>query len=102
MLDGQSETRIYVPGELVPGRSCALPSAQAHHALSVLRMKPGETVTLFNGDGAEYDAVIEAAAKRAVSVKIGARRAAVRESGIRIELGQALSSEPFRPAIISW
>jgi 16S rRNA (uracil1498-N3)-methyltransferase len=92
MPDDQSETRIYVPGELAPGRSCALPAAQAHHALSVLRMKPGDAVTLFNGDGAEYDAVIEAAAKRAVSVTVGERRAVARESGIRIELGQALSS----------
>jgi 16S rRNA (uracil1498-N3)-methyltransferase len=48
-------------------------------------------VTLFNGDGAEYDAVIDAAAKRAVSVRIGQRHAAARESTLEIVLGQALS-----------
>jgi len=92
MPDGKSPARLYVPGELAPGRACALPPVQAHHALAVLRLKSGDAVTLFNGDGAEYDAVIESAAKRAMTVQVGERRPAARESRLEIRLGQALSS----------
>jgi len=83
---------MYVPGELASGRACMLPLAQAHHALTVLRLKTGDAVTLFNGDGDEYDGVIEVAAKRVVKLRIGGRRPAVRESRLEIVLGQALSS----------
>ncbi len=84
--------RIYFSGELRPQSECRLPPAQAHHALRVLRLKAGDAVTLFNGDGAEYGAVIASAAKNALSVKVGERRAVERESRLEIVLGQALSS----------
>jgi len=91
MPEGKSPTRLYVPGELAPGRALALPEAQARHALTVLRLRAGEDVTLFNGDGADYDAVIELAARQAVRVKVGRRREVARESGLEVVLGQALS-----------
>ena len=92
MPGGKHPTRMYFPGELSPGRACVLPPAQAHHALRVLRLKAGDAVTLFNGDGAEYGAVIASIAKNALSVKVGERRDADRESRLVIVLGQALSS----------
>lgn len=92
MPGGKAQTRMYFPGELSPGRVCVLPPAQAHHALRVLRLKAGDAVTLFNGDGAEYGAVIASIAKNALSVKVGERRDAERESRLEIVLGQALSS----------
>ena len=85
-------TRLYVPGELVPGRAYALPPQQAHHATRVLRLKAGDAVTLFNGDGAEYDAVVARVAGNAVTVKVGDARDGARESPLEIVLGQALSS----------
>jgi len=85
-------TRLYLPGELVPGRTCALSQQQAHHATRVLRLKTGDGVTLFNGDGAEYDALVTSVGRIAVNVKIGERRPVDRESRLEIVLGQALSS----------
>jgi len=85
-------TRLYFFGELVPGRTCALSQQQAHHATRVLRLKTGDAVTLFNGDGAEYDALVASVGRTAVSVKIGERRPVDRESRLEIVLGQALSS----------
>lgn len=58
----------------------------------MLRLAAGDVLTLFNGDGAEYDAVVASVGKSAVSVKIGERHAADRESRLEIVLGQALSS----------
>lgn len=92
MPGGKHPTRMYFPGELLLGRVCALPPPQAHHALGVLRLTTGDALTLFNGDGAEYDAMVAAVGKSAVSVKIGERRPADRESRLEIVLGQALSS----------
>jgi 16S rRNA (uracil1498-N3)-methyltransferase len=83
---------MYCPGELAPGRACALPPPQAHHAARVLRLAEGDAVTLFNGDGSEYAAVLEQVKKGAVSVQVLERRSVDRESMLEVRLGQALSS----------
>jgi len=93
MMSGSNElTRLYFSGELVPGRAFALPRQQAHHATRVLRLKAGDAVTLFNGGGAEFDAMVTRVAGDAVSVKVGDARDCARESPLEIVLGQALSS----------
>jgi len=85
-------TRIYVSAEIHPHSTCFLPRAQAHHLARVLRLAAGDAVVLFNGDGADYEGTIDSLAKGAVSVRVGERRAAGRESPLEIVLGQALSS----------
>ena len=92
MRDCKPLTRMYFPGELAPGRACALPPAQAHHAARVLRLQAGDAVTLFNGDGAEYAGVLEHARRESVSVRVLERRHVERESALEVTLGQALSS----------
>jgi 16S rRNA (uracil1498-N3)-methyltransferase len=92
MNDGRSLTRIYVPGELRAGSGHTLPVPQAHHIARVLRLGEGDALTLFNGDGSEYDAVVARIARDAVTVKIGGVRAGAREPALEIVLGQALSS----------
>jgi 16S rRNA (uracil1498-N3)-methyltransferase len=85
-------TRVFFSGKLQPHSECRLPSRQAHHVARVLRLKAGDAVTLFNGDGAEYDAVVARIAGDAVTVKVGDARGCARESPLEIVLGQALSS----------
>ena len=92
MRDCKPLTRMYFPGDLAPGRACALPPAQAHHAARVLRLEAGDAVTLFNGDGAEYAAILERAGRGAVAVRVLERRHVERESALEVTLGQALSS----------
>ncbi len=84
--------RMYFSGGLEPGRTCVLSPEQAHHAMRVLRLRAGDAVILFNGNGAEYASVIERIAKGLVSVKVLERRSVERESSLEIVLGQALSS----------
>ena len=83
--------RIYVPVPLPPGETVSLPQAQARHVVQVLRMKAGAPLALFNGDGAEYAAVITHAAKGMVSARIERAGAVDRESPVPITLGQGLS-----------
>jgi 16S rRNA (uracil1498-N3)-methyltransferase len=92
MTDSNPLMRMYFPGALEPGRTCMLPPRQAHHAIRVLRLGTSAAVTLFNGDGAEYPAVVERIEKNGVRVKVQQRVQAGRETSLEIVLGQALSS----------
>jgi 16S rRNA (uracil1498-N3)-methyltransferase len=81
--------RFYCAIPLAAQRSIDLPEAAAHHALRVLRLKPGDAVTLFNGEGGEYPGRI-ADAGRKVRVELAAWRDIERESPLEVTLAQAL------------
>ncbi|MDN5844130.1 MAG: 16S rRNA (uracil(1498)-N(3))-methyltransferase, partial [Alcaligenaceae bacterium] len=52
--------RFHCPAPLAANTRIDLPAALAHHALRVLRLRPGTAITLFNGTGGEYAAVLHA------------------------------------------
>ena len=62
--------RIYCPDPLSSGQSLTLPREASRH-IQVLRLQPGSEITLFDGRGGEYDAVITAMGRQAVDVTIG-------------------------------
>jgi 16S rRNA (uracil1498-N3)-methyltransferase len=62
----------------------------ARHAQSVLRLKVGDQVQLFDGQGLEADALIESVAKAAVHVTITSAKTVSRESISKLELVVAL------------
>jgi len=68
-----------------------LPPPQSHHAVRVLRLKAGDAVVLFNGDGAEYAAVISEAGRDRLVLEITGRAAVDRESPLAVTLAQAVS-----------
>lgn len=92
MHEDKPLTRLYFPGKIVAGSQCRLPAGQAHHVQRVLRLKPGAALTLFNGEGEEYDAAILDVAKAGVTVCPGERREVDRESRLRVVLAQAVSA----------
>jgi 16S rRNA (uracil1498-N3)-methyltransferase len=55
--------RFHVPQPLAAGQQLELPAAVAHH-VHVVRMEPGDTLVLFNGDGGEYTAVLTEVQKK--------------------------------------
>lgn len=83
--------RLHCDVPLAPGREIALPAAVAAHAVRVLRLQPGDRVTLFNGDGNEYPARLLTANTREARVRIESGSAVPRESPLRITLAQALA-----------
>jgi 16S rRNA (uracil1498-N3)-methyltransferase len=84
--------RFFCPPPLVAGAEIALPSSAAHHSAQVLRLRVGDAVTLFDGEGGEYGAQIARVTPRAVSLRVVERRAIERESPLSITLVQALVS----------
>ncbi|MFN3879950.1 MAG: 16S rRNA (uracil(1498)-N(3))-methyltransferase [Nitrincola lacisaponensis] len=63
----------------------------AQHAGKVLRMREGDRLSLFNGDGCDYLAEITQLDKRQIQVQLLETQQTVRESPLQIEIGQALS-----------
>lgn len=61
--------RFYCPYPLAVGATVALPDHIAHH-IHVLRLALGETITLFNGEGGEYQATLSAIEKKRASAEI--------------------------------
>jgi len=87
-----SPPRFHVDLPLATDARVALPRASAHHAARVLRLQPGDPVTLFNGQGGEFTATIVAIGRDAVEVEVGAHQSVERESPLTVTLVQALSS----------
>jgi 16S rRNA (uracil1498-N3)-methyltransferase len=84
--------RFHCPADLVPGLELALPAGAARH-VQVLRMQPGETITLFHGGlsaaegpGGEFDATITHMGRSEVRVHVGAHHAIEREAGRTVHL----------------
>ena len=84
--------RFYVDAALAAGTSSALPEETVHHAVHVLRARPGEEVTLFNGRGGEYAARISLIRKSRVELDVLEHRAVERESPLHVTLIQGVSS----------
>jgi 16S rRNA (uracil1498-N3)-methyltransferase len=84
-------TRVYVDAPLTPGTRITLGGNAASHITRVLRLRVGETLTLFNGQGGEYAAGIDQAHGGAVIVAVGEARAIERESRLAITLAQGVS-----------
>ena len=66
-----------------------LPPEEAHHLARVIRLKPGDTVAVFDGRGNEALASVKTVGKR-VAVTPIERRAAGPEANIEITLAQSL------------
>ena len=83
--------RFYCDLPLTVGHLIELPAETARHAIGALRLRAGEAVTLFNGDGAEYAGTLEQQGKGAV-VRLTEHAEPQRESNLHITLAQGISS----------
>jgi len=50
-----------------------LPEHEAHHALHVVRLSQGDTVTLFDGQGTEFEGAVSNTTRRDVTIEIAKR-----------------------------
>ncbi|RDS85415.1 16S rRNA (uracil(1498)-N(3))-methyltransferase [Dyella psychrodurans] len=84
-------TRIHLDQPLSLSTEVALPSQAAEHVARVLRMNPGDALTVFNGDGYDYAATVVAVGKRDVMVRVESRELVANESPLHLTLAQGVA-----------
>ena len=82
--------RFYAPDAQRPGDLVTLPSDEAEHLTRVLRLKTGDALRVFNGQGREFDATVERSDKDAVCVRLDGFATSAPESRVAITLAQAV------------
>ena len=84
-------TRIHCERPLYQGAIVSLSESAAAHVTRVLRLGPGDELTLFDGEGSEYPARIVDARGIVVRVQTGECRSVDRESPLQLTLVQGIS-----------
>ncbi|MCM2295808.1 16S rRNA (uracil(1498)-N(3))-methyltransferase [Rhodoferax sp.] len=84
--------RFYCPTPLASGDLLDLPASAARH-VQVLRLQPGDAITLFNGgpdvpgiSGGEYAATVTQMGRSHVQVQVAAHTAVEREAALQVHL----------------
>src|SRR5262245_21929995 len=62
--------RFYLPPAECQRQPLTLSEREAHHALNVLRIRPGERVAVLNGAGEELLCEVQEADRRGVTLKV--------------------------------
>ena len=93
--------RIHLPGRWTAGESLVLPPAESRH-VQVLRLQPGDTIVLFNGeDELEWPAAIVAIGRNAVELRIaGEPRPVERELPLAVTLGIGIPANERMDALV--
>jgi 16S rRNA (uracil1498-N3)-methyltransferase len=84
-------TRIHIDQPLDLTTEVALPPQAAEHVARVLRMNPGDAVTVFNGDGHDYAGTLITVSKRDVILRIDSREPIANESPLDLTLAQGIA-----------
>ncbi len=77
--------RFFCPVPLASGLALSLPPGAARH-VQVLRLQPGDVITLFNSEGGEFDATVSRMGRSDVDVEVGAHHAVEREAARAVHL----------------
>jgi 16S rRNA (uracil1498-N3)-methyltransferase len=85
------EIRVYTDQSLDIGDEVTLDTNASRHLSTVLRLKPGEHITLFNGQGGEFSATLSGCNAKKATATISSFQDINRESPLHIHLGIGLS-----------
>ena len=77
--------RIYCPAPLATGLELDLPAGAARH-VQVLRLQPGDELTLFDGRGGEFSAKVVRMGRSDVGVAVGVHDPVEREGAVQVHL----------------
>lgn len=84
-------SRLYVNAPLSEGETLRLEEESAHYLRTVLRLKKGFQLTVFNGDGHEYAALVTVASREGIWLAIGKGCLRDTESPLYTHLGLGIS-----------
>lgn len=83
--------RFYIDADLTIDVSLELTETVFHHWVKVLRAQVGESATLFNGQGGEYDVTLTEVDKKSATVSVNAFNPVNRTPKFQALLGQVMS-----------
>lgn len=83
--------RFYEPQAFTEGQTFNLSDGATQHVSRALRMRPGDQLILFNGDGCEYYAELTEVAKRSARAQITKIATPTRQSPLKVTIGQSVS-----------
>lgn len=91
--------RLYIAGEATH-RDILLGDRESHYLTTVLRLKPGDEVTVFDGEGSERRTVIESLRRRAVALRAIEDLAPLPESPLDFTLAPAIVKSDAMDSIV--
>ncbi|HYQ70715.1 MAG TPA: 16S rRNA (uracil(1498)-N(3))-methyltransferase [Gammaproteobacteria bacterium] len=83
--------RLYIPGVSAGGETITVTGQAAHHAIQVLRLRPGAVVRVFNGKGPEWEAVLLEGNRTGIRLEVGIPVNTITEPSLSITLAQGIA-----------
>lgn len=84
-------TRLYIGGQYGTGSELELDADRSRYLTRVLRLRGGDSLLVFNGEGSEFRATLLGAGKSSATLRIDEATVANTESGLRLHLVQGIS-----------
>lgn len=84
-------SRLYTPTPLTTGKHIELDDDNGHYVRTVLRLKTGDPIILFNGQGGEYSCLVAEVSRKTVSIAVEQWNDRSVESPLQITLGLGIS-----------
>ncbi len=84
-------TRLYIGGQYGTGSEIELDTDRSRYLTRVLRLRSGDSLHVFNGDGDEFGATMLSAGKNSATLRVGEQRVIQTESELRVHLVQGIS-----------
>ncbi|MBI4549714.1 MAG: 16S rRNA (uracil(1498)-N(3))-methyltransferase [Candidatus Omnitrophica bacterium] len=94
------EKRFFVSKSDIKGNSALLSPQESHHLKNVLRLKKGDSVIVFNGEGQEFAATVTSMSSR-VGVQLDAKRRQRFTEAVTVALAQAMPKKKKMDFIIA-
>jgi 16S rRNA (uracil1498-N3)-methyltransferase len=85
--------------QILPG-PCELPQEEAHHAATVMRVRPDDEIELFDGCGKVASAVVERVSRRSVLVRVSDVRTSPGSHGPHLTLHVAAPKGPRQHVLV--
>lgn len=84
-------TRLFIDGALLPGQVLVLENEQAHYIGRALRLRAGDTLSVFNAESGEFAATVDNLSKSTATLTIDEPIQTATESPLRLHLVQGVS-----------
>lgn len=91
--------RLYLDAPLQGGAELTLPPDASRH-IQVLRLQPGDALTLFNGQGGEWAASVTRMGRQDADVRIDAHHACSRELPVAVSLALGMPANERMDALV--